>query len=292
MRSPFSLLTMLAASGISLALPLPSPTTDPSPGAEAEITIKAMDYAFELPAVVRPGPRTVRLLNRGQSLHHVYMVRLEEGKSVADLLAVLKPGSGFPAWAKNIGGPNTPVPGGESVAVVDLAVGHYAVLCFIPANDGMPHVMKGMVKAFEVAGAPLPRTAPPATVSAVLDDYSFTLSNPLTAGRQVIEFSNQANQPHEAFLAKLAPGKKAADLLEWLGKQDGPPPAMPVGGITGIEPGARQSIIVDLTPGNYAWFCFLPDARDGKEHVRHGMVTEFQVGQAKGGRLAARAGIQ
>jgi hypothetical protein len=109
-----------------------------------------------------------------------------------------------------------------------------------------------MAKSFEVAGPPVPRTAPKATVTAVLEDYSFAISKPLAAGRRVIECSNRAEQPHEAFLVKLARGKTAADLLRRLRKQDGPPPAMPVGGITGIESGSHESIIVDLTAGNGA----------------------------------------
>lgn len=293
MRSSLPLVLLVAASGFALAPPRPRGSYEDRPtssGAAADITVKAMDFAFELPPVVQPGPRTIPLVNHGHGMHHVYLVRLEVGRTLAALLAAIKPGAPFPSWAKSVGGPNSPAPGGESTAVVDLVVGHYAVVCLIPDAGGQPHLMKGMAKSFEVTGALVPRTAPKATVTAVLDDYSFAISKPLAAGRQVIEFSNRAKQPHEAFLAKLAPGKTAADLLRWLSKQDGPPPGVPVGGITGIEPGSHQSIIVDLTAGNYAWFCFLPDATDGQEHVKHGMSGEFRVSPAApgGGGMGAR----
>lgn len=277
-RSPITLFTLaligMAPLGWSLGRERTAPVAD-------EVVIKAADFAFEVPATVRPGRRVIRLVNGGSDLHHVFLLKLAAGKTMGDLLGALKPNTPFPAWAKQIGGPNTPLPGGESVAIVDLAPGTYVVMCVIPAADGMPHIMKGMVKTLEVTGAPVEAATPKPTATAALNNYGFDFAAPLAVGRQVIEFRNDAAQPHEAFLARLAPGKRAADLLTWLGKRDGPPPAIPVGGITGIEPGARQSIIVDLEPGTYAWYCFLPDVGDGREHVAHGMIREFTV-PAKG----------
>jgi hypothetical protein len=279
MRYPFSLLTLLVLGGVPLTWSLR--TAAPVVGEEAagaEVVIKAMDYAFEVPETVRPGRRTIRLVNRGKELHHVWIVKLEEGKGIGDLLGALKPGTPFPTWAKNIGGPNASVPGGDAVGIVDLPEGSYAVVCFIPSPDGMPHIMKGMVKPLIVSGEPVAAAAIEPTAKAVLSDYAFTFAKPIAPGRQVIEFTNASGQTHEAFLAKLLPGKHAADLLAWVAKMDGPPPAIPMSGITGIEPGAVQSVIVDFEPGTYAWFCFVPDAKDGKEHVHHGMVREFTVG--------------
>ncbi len=57
----------------------------------------------------------------------------------------------------------------------------------------------------------------------------------------------------------------------------GAPPAKPMGGATGLAPGAHQVISLTLTPGNYGLFCFVPDARDGKPHVLHGMVKQITV---------------
>jgi hypothetical protein len=36
-------------------------------------------------------------------------------------------------------------------------------------------------------------------------------------------------------------------------------------------------LTLDLEPGRYALYCFVPDARDGKEHVAHGMIREIEV---------------
>ena len=72
-------------------------------------------------------------------------------------------------------------------------------------------------------------------------------------------------------------GKKAADLAKWIDKQQGPPPAKPMGGISGMPKGAVVYLPVDLPPGEYGLYCFLPDAKDGKMHLEHGMITQITV---------------
>ncbi len=111
-----------------------------------------------------------------------------------------------------------------------------------------------------------------------LVDYGFDISTPITAGHHVLHIMNGAQQTHELFLAKLAPGKTAADLAAWIeGGQKGAPPAMPMGGITGIAPNGHVTLSLDLEPGNYGLYCFVPDAKDGKPHVAHGMLREIAV---------------
>ena len=41
--------------------------------------------------------------------------------------------------------------------------------------------------------------------------------------------------------------------------------------------GVVNDVVVDLTPGEYALLCFVPDAGDGKPHVAHGMVRQVTV---------------
>lgn len=290
-----SLLVLAAVGGVHLYHSFETRPVAEASADRPDLVIKAMDYAFEMPVTLRPGQHRIRLVNAGQEMHHVWVMRLEQGKTVADLIASLRAGTPLPPWVKNLGGPNSPVPGGESVAVVDLAPGSYAIVCYIPSPDGVPHIMKGMVKPVEVAGAPLPPLDLPVTARAALTDYDFVFAEALTPGQHVIEFSNRSGQLHEAFLAKLAPGKTAADLLQWMRKPQGPPPAMPLGGITGIEPGESQKMVVSLEDGTYAWYCFVPDAKDGREHIHHGMVRQFSVGapqtqakaKAKGGHHGA-----
>jgi hypothetical protein len=243
-----------------------------------QIEVHTKDYAFDMPVSFKAGLTQVTLVNDGKEPHHLWIFKLEQGRKLADAFEALKAGpANFPKWAVNVGGPNSPVPGGKSIAIMDLEPGHYAVICVIPSPDGQPHVMKGMAKEFDVTGPRTQAVMPKVDIESTLSDYDFTFSKPLASGRNTIRFTNRAHQVHEAFIAKLAPGKRAADLLAWMQKQDGPPPAMPMGGITGIEPGRSITIVQDLTPGTYAFYCFVPDAKDGREHIAHGMMKEFTV---------------
>lgn len=247
-------------------------------------TIVAKDYAYEAPESVEAGLTEIRLRNAGPELHHVQLIRLEQGKTFADLAAAMQSHGPPPAWAKDVGGPNTPVPGGESVAVVDLAPGNYAIVCFIPSPaDGKPHVAKGMAKALTVVAGPASaRTASNAEAKApaitmTLQDYGFLTSQPITAGTHTIRVKNLAAQSHEVFFAKLAPGKTPMDLVQWIEKPQGPPPAMPLGGTTGIAKDGWNDVTVTFEPGEYALLCFIPDAKDGKPHVAHGMMRQISV---------------
>jgi hypothetical protein len=46
--------------------------------------------------------------------------------------------------------------------------------------------------------------------------------------------------------------------------------------IADTPPGASGSVAVDLTPGRYAFICFLTDP-DGESHALKGMADEFRI---------------
>ena len=261
----------------------PAVASHPSRYTGRVVTITAKDYAFEAPDSVEAGYVTVRLLSRGKELHHVQMIRLDEGHTLGDLFEAMKdPAAKPPAWMVEVGGPNAPVPGGESAASLTLVPSRYALICFIPSADGMPHVMKGMAKEIVVvrarSAAAKAAKAPGAPATTVtLSDYDFALSSPLVAGEQRLRFVNEASQHHEMFIAALAPGKKAIDLAQWAEKSEGPPPGMPIGGITGLDKGGFNDIALTLEPGEYALICFLPDVKDGKPHYVYGMIKQVTV---------------
>jgi hypothetical protein len=243
------------------------------------ITVTASDYAFAAPDSVPAGLTEIRLENRGAEMHHVMLIRLDAGKTMNDLFAAMKADGPLPSWAREVGGPNTPGPGGQSTAIVRLAAGRYAMICVIPSPDGKPHVMKGMAK--EVVVTPAISNTANANVhvssTMTLLDYAYQFSQPLKAGRQTIRVKNGAAQPHEVLVVRLQPGKTPGDVLAWMEKMDGPPPGAPIGGTTPMVQGEENLITMDLTPGEYGLLCFVSDAKDGKPHFAHGMVTQFTV---------------
>jgi uncharacterized cupredoxin-like copper-binding protein len=252
--------------------------SQPADATDHTITVTATDYAFDAPAEIPSGITTMRLVNNGHELHHVQLVRLTDGKTAADLSAALKQPGPPPPWMQSASGPNAAPPGSSTQATFMLAPGNYAMLCMIPGPDHTPHFAKGMVRPLTVSNvANASSMTPTSDVTINMTDYAFSMSPAITAGPHTLQIVNQAKQDHEAVLVRLAPGKKAMDVAAWVDNQTGPPPGEPLGGVTGLATGASAYITADFTPGTYALLCFLPDAKDGKPHVVHGMVQEFTI---------------
>ncbi len=243
-----------------------------------ELTITASDFSYAAPEETPAGLTTIRLVNQGPSMHHVQLVRLADGKRLDDLLAALK-GEAFPEWATVAGGPAPPEVGKVSTGIQMLEPGTYALLCFIPSPDGMPHVMKGMSRELRVVGpSPAASKEPEADAVVKLVDYDFELSAPLTPGRSVLRVENAGPQPHEIAIVRLNPGTTPEQIAAWGMKQEGPMPGTIHGGVSGIMPGTHVFVELDLPPGDYGLLCFLPDAKDGKPHFVHGMAKRTTVG--------------
>ena len=262
-----------AASDTAVATPAASATTAP-------ITVTATDFKLELPAQIPAGVVTFHLVNKGKELHQAQIIRLEGGKTLADFQKGMKENGPPPPWVKSFGGPNGIAPGAEASATAVLAPGNYAVLCFIPGPDGVPHIMKGMVQPFEVTGtATAGAQLPTATDTFKLVDYAFESSRQLTPGHHTILVDNTASQPHELVLLKLSPGQSVKDFATWAttGGMKGPPPAMPIGGVVALDPGVQGEFTADLEPGDYGLICFVSDAKDGKMHLEHGMIRQIKV---------------
>jgi hypothetical protein len=241
--------------------------------------IHAKDYAFDAPDSVSAGWTTFHFLNDGPSLHHAALVRLDSGKTIADLEADMKahPDGPPPPWAVSVGGPNAADPGGSTDATFNLSEGNYVFLCFVDAPDHVPHFTKGMVRPLKVTASTTPAPEPTADVTVTLADYSFAVAGKLTPGKHTIKIVNKGPQEHELELARIAPGKTTKDLLDWIYKPEGPPPGNALGGIAGAATGSTAYVTVDLQPGNYSFICFIPDAKDHKPHLAHGMIKDFKV---------------
>ena len=255
-----------------------TPASTATAAAPSTVTVIATDYRFDGPAELPAGLTTFQLVNRGPAIHHLQLVRLGEGKTFDDFMAALKAGGPPPKWASMEGGPNPSELGDTSRTTVRLEPGNYAMLCFVPDPDGVPHVAKGMVRPLTVTGGSGPAAAEPqADVVMKLVDYDFELSKPIPAGRHTIRVDNAGPQEHEVVIVKLDSGKEAIDFAVWGEKMVGKPPGTLHGGVSGIMPGGKAFLDVDLAPGEYGLICFVPDSKDGKGHYRHGMAKKVTV---------------
>jgi hypothetical protein len=251
-----------------------------SPASPPLVHVTATDFKLDLPAKIPAGAVTMHLMNEGKEMHQAMIARLEGGKTMADFAQAMKSNGPLPEWVKFVGGPNGIVPGATTTATTVLTPGNYVAICVIPGADGVAHAAKGMVTAFEVTPATGPAAAlPTATDTVEMKDYGFTTSRPLAAGSHTILVENAGPQEHELVLLKLQPGKTVKNFGEWAttGGMKGPPPALPLGGVGGMQPGGSAVFTADLAAGDYAFICFVPDAKDGKPHLMHGMTQQFAV---------------
>jgi hypothetical protein len=255
------------------------PDVATQPAAPRVVDVTATEFAFRMPDTIPAGVTTFKLTDAGQQLHHMQLIKLEDGKTLADLAAALKKPGPLPSWAIESGGPNPPRPGGGVSELTQMVEpGNYAVVCFVPGPDGLPHLAKGMAKPLTVVASDAPAApAPEADVTVTLADYGFHTSQPLTAGKHTIKIHNAGPQDHELILLKLAPGKSVQDVAKWIDHMQGPPPAEPLGGVAGIHTGQDVYLTVDLAPGEYGFLCEVPDAKDGKPHAAHGMMSQFKI---------------
>lgn len=246
--------------------------------APQKVDFHAVDYAFHGPDTISAGMTAFTLTNGGKTFHHVQFVRLDSGKTVADLEAALKKQGPPPAWAVDVPGPNAAEPNQTVNATVDMAPGNYAVICFVDIPEKKPHFARGMVKGLTVKPATGPSApAPTADVTIALSDFSFAVSKPITAGKHVFQVTSTGPQSHEVIMLKFAPGKTMDDFGKWMAKQDGPPPASSMGGTSAQTAGSSVTFEADLTPGDYAILCLVPDPKDGKPHIEKGMVHTFKI---------------
>lgn len=246
------------------------------------VNITATDYKFDAPAEVPAGMTTFTMANNGKEMHQTALIRLDSGKTMDDMMAgmkAMKPGQPMPGWIIDAGGPNAAAPTMSSSLTMNLKPGNYVLACFIPDAKGVPHIMKGMAKALTVTPNATANTTEPASdITVTLSDYKFAFSTPLTSGKHTLKVETAPGQSHEFTFFQLSPGKTPADLTKYVETgMKGPPPGMPLGGVTALASGMPVFYSVDLKPGDYAIVCFLSDAKDGKPHYTHGMTQAIKI---------------
>jgi uncharacterized cupredoxin-like copper-binding protein len=242
-------------------------------------TFSAWENRFEGPDRLPAGQHTVRLRNRGKESHQLQFLKLEEGKTPADLAAALKSESvALPSWAKHMGGPNGVNAGGVSEATVYLEPGSYVIICSVPGKHHKSHAALGMQKPLRVMDT---RPAPPdfhGNFHMAMLDYEFVVVQPLRKGRHRFYVINRGSQVHQASIVRLNAGASTEDVLTAL--QRNPPSHLPgtlIGGMSGLEPGRDGTFTAKLTPGRYAIMCLFSNSPVAEWHAAKGMVMNFTI---------------
>lgn len=115
------------------------------------------------------------------------------------------------------------------------------------------------------------------TVTIYAKDFAFEAPDTVSGGWTNFHLVNEGPSLHHVQLVRLDSGKTANDLTAAM-KNPGPPPmwAVFVGGANAPNPHAESSLLVNLTPGNYAVIC-LVDIPDHVPHFAKGMVHPLAV---------------
>lgn len=245
-----------------------------------EARYTAVEYSFEGPETIESGWTRLTLDNQGELAHDLWMIKLEEGKTLDDVMAALQ-SDGIPEWTEFYG-QITAQPGEEASYMTNLTPGSYVILSFGQAEDGPPDAAQGMLEMVTVTEADSAVTEadlPQSELSIDLVDFDFRVAGAFTGGEQLVRVSNIGSTLHEMALAPLLPETTFAEFeasLATMG-EDGPQGVGEPIAFMMVSPGVSTYVPLEFEEGGrYVLICFLPDA-EGTPHYERGMVHELTI---------------
>ena len=240
-----------------------------------ELRITAEEYGFRMPDSVPAGLVHITLRNAGADIHEAMLARFTDTiGTAAKYVDSVRAKVDFPSDAEDIGGAALTMPGDSSSVWLNLAPGHYVVVCW--AGDHLSHGMAHDLWVVPSKDAPV---APPkATRQLTLLDFAFKFDAPLTAGTYVLHVRNEGTEAHEGDMFKETPKAGLREYMAWLeAGEHGLPPVAPVSGFGDFYPGKEVWVELHLTPGRYFIICGVQAKADKRPHYKHGMFTEFTI---------------
>ncbi len=281
---------------LALAIVVPSVLAVGTSGAGAAdanaLTVKASEYTYKVSGKPKAGWVKINFDNAGVENHMLAIVELKKGVTVAQLkkAASSNDDSGFQKIAapgSNENGPSgTPDllgPKQETATITELTAGHYGMLCFVPAPDGTPHFMKGMIGTFDVKKGKS-KLDPPTTVrDATLTDSSITFDTENVGRNLTVKVVNDGQDVHSFTLVKVDDGHTLGEVRDYFNtlfsgqeSSTGTPPGVIVGGIASIDPGKTAYLEQTLTPGHYGYVSTQGDDPATDDYTK-GLHGEFDV---------------
>jgi uncharacterized cupredoxin-like copper-binding protein len=250
-----------------------------SAASSKEATFYAREHRFDGPETIPAGQTTIRLRNRGKEPHQLQFLKLDAGKTPAELAVALQSGShSIPSWAKQMGGPNAVGAGHSAQATLYLEPGSYVIICGIPGKNHQTHATLGMQKTLRVIETKSPPPDFRGNFHMAMFEYEFVVVQPLRRGRHSFYVVNRGNQTHQASFIRLDPGASTEDVLTAIHQNSPTPlPGTLIGGMSGLEPGRDGTFTADLTPGRYAIMCLFSNTVMSESHAAKGMVLNFTI---------------
>jgi hypothetical protein len=255
---------VLVAAGAGLALGM-------APAAAAgsnNLDVKASEYVFKVSGKPKAGNVQITFSNVGTELHMFALSEINPGVTVKQVedaassqdqnaFAAISP----PDAPQSFDGiPGVVSPGEKSVNIANIPAGHYALMCFVPAPDGTPHVMHGMVKTFDVAKGKSSLKPPTDGVNVVtITDSAITLPSSGLPKNGWVKVTNNSAADRDFTLARLAAGvtvdqagQEFANFFNTGQFPDNKPPATLSAGTGSLAKGKTAYVQVNLKAGDWA----------------------------------------
>ena len=199
------------------------------------------------------------------------MVKLRPGRTLADVRAAFEEAP--------LGGPVE----GTRYRITGTGVepGEYALVCYIPDEQGRPYSSLGMVGGFTVEGDEVTEV-PEADVSFTATGDRTQGPKTVEAGETTIAVRNPSGSARKIVFLKLQPGKTLDDVEAFFDKLDEEGPAdlsgSPLEFMTFVfDAEQARYLTVDLTPGQWAIAVQDPDHEDDPPAQEDPEVVLFQV---------------
>lgn len=240
------------------------------------VDVKAGEFFFLAPDTIPAGVTTFRLLQTGmmatrhkegvtgralvadqgdntRGFHMLWVVRLDSGKTVADLHRAAQAGERETRWTPQLGGAASILPPLTTNVTMDLPPGNYALVCYVGsarADRSRYHLLHGMARPLTVvaaagARAPAPRVDVVATITG---DGIVTFSRPIRAGRTVIRVENSTDRNWEFKFQRIPDGMTG---IEFLAQTADAEPGVSIGGLSSVPPGRSVITTLEFTRGEF-----------------------------------------
>ncbi len=221
------------------------------------VDVKATEFFFDAPAIIPAGLTTFRLEQTGlvvervragmqgqarvsdqgdntRGLHMLWVVRLDDGKTIKDLQDAARAKQSTP-WAHIVGGPAFILPPRTTNATMVLEPGNYALVCYVGsgrADETRYHLLHGMVRTLVVEPSNNSTSLPTAhTVARVTAPGVVEFSTPLQPGSQRIRVDNETARDIEFTIQK--------DGVGW-------------GGLSSVPARSTVMTTIVFVPGEYS----------------------------------------